>query len=270
LYDKIENNDYKVQRAILSKGDYLIEASSYRYNFISSKKVKNYERDFSWKRLLRVDLKEDEKWRERREYVKNLLDDIDYNAENLVESLTNIYKKSIVTDWRKYFIENPELIRYCGQGYITKYSDNKILLLGSSQLNHYHKELYSYLLALKCNNNNVDFTPFKYCDSIEVKSSWENSFTLFSGYNTNEIDFQIEVYYDDNAKEFLPYPYQIRCCTKNNIEFDDYPENIKEVFNSFTMEQKFEDYWYGYWLSFETEEKTISGIKEICVELEKL
>jgi hypothetical protein len=266
MYDTKSNTEFIVQRAILSKGDYLISASSNRFNFISSKSVKNYERDFSWKRLLRVDLKEDKVWKSKRECVKNVFDDITFEAENVVDSLTKIHEKSTVTDWRKYFIENPELIRYCGQGYINKETDNDIILLGSSQLNHYHLELFSSVLSLNSNKFIADFLPFKECSSVPVKSSWEHSFALFSGYIVNRDEFRIEVYYD-HKKEFLPNSYQIRFYTQNNIQFDKYPQFIKEIAAKLDMIPKDEDHWYGYWQSFETEEKAIIGIKEICSKL---
>ena len=263
MYDTKRNADFIVQRAILSKGDYLISASSNRFNFISSKSVKNYERDFSWKRLLRVDLKEDKEWKSKRECVKNVFDDIDFEAENVVDSLTKIHEKSTVIDWRKHFIEKPELIRYCDQGYINKDTDDNIILLGSSQLNHYHLELFSYVLSLNSNKFLADFSPFKECISVPVKSSWEHSFALFSGSIVNSHEFRIEVYYD-YEKEFLPNPYQIRFYTKDNIQFDKYPQLIKEIAAKLDMIQKDEDHWYGYWQSFKTEEEAIMGIKEIC------
>lgn len=128
-------------RALLCKGDYLLRSSRNLSFLIDS------HRDISWKRLLRDN-------NEKREYVKELLDDID--IKNIVYSLQRVIDKSTVTDWRKYFIEVPAVIQGCGKDrFIRKESDNDILLLNSSTTAGYCKEYYTYALYCKLKKNNV-------------------------------------------------------------------------------------------------------------------
>jgi len=64
--------------------------------------------------------------------VKAVFDDALFDENNLFKSLEKICKTT-VKDWRRYFIENPELIRYCEQGFIRFESGVKILLFRASQ-----------------------------------------------------------------------------------------------------------------------------------------
>src|SRR5690606_35422883 len=54
---------------------------------------------------------------------------------------------SSVNDWRRLLLEYPEELQYCSQGLI-KYNEggNYIRLLGSSQINHNHRELRTSIL----------------------------------------------------------------------------------------------------------------------------
>lgn len=122
-------------RALLCKGDYLLRSSRNLSFLIDS------HRDISWKRLLRDN-------NEKRDYVKELLDDID--IKNIYKCLENIINKSTVSDWRRYFIKIPSVIQGCGAGrYIRKESDNDILLLNSSTTSGYNNEYYTYALYFK-------------------------------------------------------------------------------------------------------------------------
>ena len=52
---RYNDKNYCFERAVLAQGNYLMEASNYRYNLLSTETVaKNVKRDYSWKRLLRI------------------------------------------------------------------------------------------------------------------------------------------------------------------------------------------------------------------------
>ena len=158
----VQNENFLWERAVLSKGDYLIPVKPYRKNLLSTNRN---IRDYRWKRLFRLppmgtNEQEYKEWKDRRYFVKDVFDDPDFKGEKFTESLKKICTTT-PNDWRKYFIENPELIRYCQQGFIRFETESKILLFKESQMNHYHREMYSYVLFLKRFNQKDIFLPFK-------------------------------------------------------------------------------------------------------------
>jgi hypothetical protein len=152
-----------LERALLTKGCYLKMATASRRNFCNDP----FDRDYSWKAMLVYDPNE------QRQHLKNIdsinifkqvLDDLD--ADNLVDSLNGIIKRSQNNQsYISLLISNPKLIQYCDQGFITMYNDNQVYLLGQSQLNHYHVELWTYDLFVNIKASNY---PSK--DRIEYRS----------------------------------------------------------------------------------------------------
>lgn len=262
IRDGKQNSNFILERAILSKGNYLIPASNNRYNFSSSRKVKNYERDFSWKKLLR-------ELNSKRSYIKEVLDDPDFDVNIIEASLGKIIEKNKVTDWRKYFIEKPELIRYCNQGFIHINSEYNIILLKESQLNHYHSDLFSFVLSENCKENLADFKPFEKCKCHEVKSGEDYSYAIFTGCNIDNKDFCIEVYYELYNTGLLQYKYEVRIFSKDIDNITNYDENIRQLLEGLEFEWK-ENEWFGFWLSFKQESEAVLKIKEFCARLNTL
>jgi hypothetical protein len=226
LTESNTNKDYVLERSLLTKGDYLIPASSQRRNFSSSKNVSNYVRDFSWKRLLRI-VNDDPSinWKEKRNFVKQTLDDKRFDKTNVIDSLEEIIIDG-ASDWRNYFIRNFELIKYCSQGFIGYYShlENEIELYGASQLNHYHIDMYVYNFYLTYIKNNIaKYGPFtEHCPSL-VKTSYDNSCAYL--YNWIHIDKYYEIGLYRNKTEFN---MKFKCSNFNLIE-KDFEKAIKDI-----------------------------------------
>ncbi|MCX7955447.1 MAG: DUF262 domain-containing protein [Bacteroidales bacterium] len=160
-YENRKNNEnYIFERAVLVKGDYLTEASSFRKNLLSSNVVwYHIKRDHSWKRLLRVE--DNIQMKNKRLFVKEVFDDIisfskenslDISkVENVKKALENIInkRKDKLEDWRDYFINNAELISFCKYGFIRFESKDNIRLYCASQSNQYHAELYTSYFFIK-------------------------------------------------------------------------------------------------------------------------
>lgn len=260
--------DFLWERAVLTKGNYLIQAKSSRRNFLSTEHNK---RDFSWKRLLRLPPKgsEDEKeWQERRSFVKEVFDDERYDSNKLQISLAKICK-SQSDDWRKYFINNPELIRYCKQGFIRFISESDILLYRASQLNHYHREMYSYDFFLKeLANNKDDYKPFSNICHREVKGGDNLSCAELDGWTYNRRRFKIEVCYTHSTNPFEISFYK----TKGGKGIEEYSDELKQILKSlkFKWYDEDDDDWKGYWMSKKTERSAAKVIKNFCDELMKL
>lgn len=188
------NNDLW-RRALLCKGDYLLK-SGRNLSFLIDK-----HRDISWKRLLRDN-------NIKRDYVKELLDDID--IQKIDYSLQKVIDNSNVSDWRKYFIKYPNLIeKGCGEKkFIRMNSHNDVLLLNSSTTAGYCREYYTYALYFELKKNNkmlqyveergvdgdrhIKFT--KYDITIRYKSvngKW--SYEVEEGQNKKYFDTQDDV-----------------------------------------------------------------------------
>jgi len=263
--------DYLWERAVLSKGDYLIPASAYRYNLLST--TKNM-RGFSWKRLLRLPqagAQEPEVWQERRSFVKEVFDDTLFDCVNLRESLTEICK-TLPGDWRDYFIVNPEFYQYSEQGFIRFEEDEEgdefeILLFKHSQQNHYHREMYSYDFFLNDLSDSNIYKPFTGCEHYEVRSSEEESCVLIDGWVFNRKSFAIDIYYNTDLVS-LKHPYAV-CFYKDKAnERDNYPDEICDILETHGFVWKSE--FPGFCKSASKKSKAKKLLQNLCADLNNL
>lgn len=263
------NKDFLFERAVLSKGDYLLSESSFRYNFCSVN-----SRDYGWKRFLRLP-REDantelfDHWKERIDYVKEVFDDPDFNHSEFIDSLKKIIR-SLPGDWRDYFITNPDLIRYCSQGFIRFGNDegSDILLFNASQRNHLHREMYTYNLFLKYLNGKSDFSPFKIAEHMQAKGSEEESHLKLHNWCHDRIYFELRVYFNPEDTSFK-HPFYIAFAkSKGSQNKGDFPENIQLILQN--KGYSWDDKQYLYIASAKNEQKTIQMIKDLCLELDTL
>jgi hypothetical protein len=231
--NRINDDDYIFERAVLTKGNYLTAASQNRRNLLSTSQVKNnIKRDHSWKRLLRISDKEwiktdkenyDDEWVKRRLYVKQVYDDL-LNEKTLMQIC-----ETSTNDLRDYFIKCPSLISYCKQGFIRFENEHNLLLYGQSQSNHMHVEMYTYYLWKKhIEPNKESYMPFKNIYYKEVKSIDDEAFIVFNEFIHNRINYEINIYYDNN--DDLSYPYEIKFLKSKGDNFPKkYEDSVKKV-----------------------------------------
>ncbi len=174
-------NDFLFERALLCKGDYLLRKGR-NYSFII-----DFDRDIGWKRLLRDN-------NDNRNYVKELFDSI--VISQIETDLQKVVAESIVADWRKYFIEYPEIINVCGSSKFIRWeSANDILLLERTQTNGYHREYYSYALCIRLKkmgnqlryhgDNSVDYIKYiKRINDHDIKIYYNNKGQYVVEYNS--------------------------------------------------------------------------------------
>lgn len=217
VFDKNGNatiQDYLWERSVLSKGNYLIDTTAWRLNFLNKNTREN-----SWKRLLRLPTKgtnvtEENKWKIRRSFVKDVFDDNRFDINDLQESLKEICK-SIPLDWRKYFVESPELIKYCQQGFIRYVSDDDILLYNASQSNHKHMEVRAIKFYLDCLKDSA-FLPFVRKRPCEAKG--------INGKSCSVID---EWHYKPNNAN---YALDFRYILNDNFEIRFFDRNVPQTY----------------------------------------
>jgi hypothetical protein len=263
IYDTDANKDYLLERSLLTKGDYLISASNDRYNFCSSKNVSNYQRDYSWKRLLRFTAVDpDDYWKKGRCYVKYLIDDNRFNENLVVESL-QIISNDLPDDWRRYFIKNLKLLAYCSQGFI-KFSDNGFIeLYSQAQANHKHIDMYLYNFYLEnLVGELIRFKPFLKVDKGEVKNNDDYSYIVFYDWFYKKKNYELKIYRLEN--EFVAEFGK----AKGNRSQIEISEEIRSVLegNGFVWDEE----QTVYSKSCPNEDTLLSLIHEICADFNSL
>lgn len=147
LFDEAGQKDSEVTskfllvRAMLSKGDYMPNLSADRKNFYNDPG----HRDYSWKALFRIN---DSTHIDALNILKQILDDDNFNAANVSESLKVIINKRKRKDiplWRRLLTSDygVQILSHSRQGFIA-FADGKIqnaLIYGSSKRSGYHSEL---------------------------------------------------------------------------------------------------------------------------------
>lgn len=165
-----------LSRALLTFGEYLLR-SGYNRSFL----IEGFDRDISWKRFL------------RNKNVTYLLELFKHISPKTVEQdLVKLTDQHTVTDWRKYFIDYPEIIaECCGNRRFIRFSDEKdILLLSTTMTNGYCKEYYSYAVYAELKKRGIS------CEYQESVGAFGEKYVELkqSGYTLNFVDGFFEIY----------------------------------------------------------------------------
>lgn len=173
---------YAMVKAMLAKGDYMPWLSSWRKNFYN----RPGHRDYSWKRLFRLD---DKPNMEAFKCLKEIINDPIYNIsteQRALESLNEIgneYQGD--SDWKRILLGKygTHIMRYSKQGFIA-FDNKNALIYHASQRNHYHSELWTlalyeklkHLYKLQLENGNMDIS------YSSVKSGEDYAYTKVNNY----------------------------------------------------------------------------------------
>lgn len=202
--NRTNDGGFRFERAVLFKGDYL-PSNNLHYNLLSSGTTKNnVKRDFSWKRLLRLD--KSDLATERRGFVKAVFDDPAFDSGRPNETLKAVFAgKSTGEQWRDYLIKYPSAIEYCGQGFISFFGDIKgcegVLPMCSSRLSGYHRELYTW--GLFCELRNTPSGPFNNgWGYAEQKVNDELPFLYADGFSVDGCNHWIAITAETNPEDW--------------------------------------------------------------------
>lgn len=202
--NRINDLNFRFERAVLFKGDYL-PSNNVHYNLLSTSTSKNnVKRDFTWKRLLRLDKENVET--EQRSFVKEVFDDPVFDRYHPNETLKEIFEgKSTGEQWRDYLIKYPSAIDYCRQGFISFFRDIKgcegILPMSSSRLSGYHIELYTW--GLFCELQHLPSGPFnKGWGYQEKKVNDELPFLYVDGFSVDRRNHWIAIIAETNPENW--------------------------------------------------------------------
>lgn len=132
---------YLLVRALLSKGNYMPILSADRRNIYNDPG----HRDYSWRALLRLGENTNES---AVKLIKEIIDDKDYDSNDVTQSLKNIIKHSLRRNmplWRRLLISQfgMDILSCSNQGFISfgDGSEKNVLIYGSSRRSGYHVEL---------------------------------------------------------------------------------------------------------------------------------
>lgn len=134
--------DYRWERALLAKGDYLLTRG------LNRSLLRNGQGEATWKRLLRGSLRSDDTIEQKRQYVREVFDEIDLE-KGVRHSLDLVLASaSALEPWRRAAIEQSEVIEYCWGRNIRWHSDGNIYLMRRIQMNGEHAELFTFHLKV--------------------------------------------------------------------------------------------------------------------------
>lgn len=204
-----ESQDFLFQRALLTKGDYLVSIGQNR-TFCLFDEALRTKLD-NWRKVFNDN--------EKSLMLKRLLDDI--NVDSMKSDLSEVIRNHSVSDWRRLIIEHPDNIEYCKYRELRKYSDDKIYLLSKGQMNGRHKELFSWDL-FKRKFKDVKFTPFSKEPWYWQSTSWDEPCIVLEGYVYKENRFAIDIYYESEGKY---------CMTFYEWNDAEIPNQIEKIFN---------------------------------------
>ncbi len=177
--EEFQENRRLFQRALLSKGDYLVDIKSNKTfcNFEEALRTKND----NWRKVFND--------KDKTLFLQNLLDDI--NNENIDSELKAIIKNSKVTDWKQFFIGEPENLNSCDKFQI-RFENNNIYLLSKLIMRSWHSELFTFnLYQSKLENESINGYKFKYNGS---KSSEQPSIIC------SKNDSNLDIIFNENGK----------------------------------------------------------------------
>jgi len=129
-----ESRELLLERALLSRYDYLPGWSFSRYSFCLPGARSFRDRTDNWFRVVR-----DPRFHD----FLDLLGDGDARA-----ALEEMIATSQCVDWRRHVVKEPELIRYCASRFI-KRRNGRIYLISKLKASSRHVELYTYALYRK-------------------------------------------------------------------------------------------------------------------------
>ncbi|WP_158557155.1 DUF262 domain-containing protein [Mucilaginibacter conchicola] len=208
-------NKFRLQRALLTKGNFLIESGG-NISFCRSVRGTLRQREENWRRLFRNN--------EKNLYLKDLLDDD--------RALIDIINESPVTDWRRVFISAPKCIGYCNQRMIKVRNDSEVTLLSQSQMNHYHTDLYLYALWIMLEKSGtLHFSAFnEQIRHNDVKSSNEEPCLRLKSFSYGDSLYTVAVYSEGSKAEF-----SIEFYNQDQVDIHD---NIKTSLANLSFEEK--------------------------------
>ena len=271
-YDKRPREGYLLERAVLTKGDYVgLSDAKKRANLLSSaERGKNVYRDHSWRRMLRS---EDS---EARRLFKVLLDDDrlqpDGNVEDIKQSLRRIIEEDLPRlegeniSFRRALIKHPTIIGLSGCGFVQYNSTDEgegrysCRIVTKQYLLSFNYELQSYALYLERFDDNgmQAYKPFQKRD-YKYHTGCELPWIELTGFNYADVDCRAWIQHQ-NRKEGDVDVWTLGFDTESG-----------EQIISGKLFESLEDLRFSEGIrEFGTQEELIECLQELCKMLQEL
>ena len=189
-----ENHNFLFQRALLSKGNYLVKVDS-NYSFCNFEASLRAKRE-NWRKVFNNSKKS--------LILKALLDDI--KGDDILVELKRIVKNQNTNDWRDIIIKNPKCISYCSMRKIRFNDDDKIYLISKTQMNSRHAELFSYNLFQKVFEGN-EYKPFSSVLYYE-STSYKQPYIALDSFIYKKHEFYMNIQYAGGGNYNLIFSYR--------------------------------------------------------------
>lgn len=244
--DLLGSLNFEVQRALLTKGDYLIKSGGINRSFCYPNNGTLRVREENWRRFFRNS--------EKVLILKDLLDDERTFSEILADPQPK--DEDIGWAWRSYFVEYPAAILYCEQRLIRwEQEGNYIMLLGSSKMSGYHAELYSYCFYIKyLLEKEVKFHPFENVDYYNVKGRDDRPCAYLDQWSYRNLSFYIDISYSFELGKF-----ELLFSNRENVKC---PLKITAILESVGL--KSIDGKISYLLYSTSEDRINSTLRKLC------
>lgn len=259
--------NYCFERAVLTKGDYLLNwGSSEWWNILSTETVKkNVKRDYSWRRLLRIvetSKTADPDIIASQQYIKEIFDYIG-NQQNITEKLEELCKQyDEGFSWRYCLINCSQIIRYSSKGWL-HFSDQNdtILVLKEWYLNMYHVELFTYYLWLTEFEQHTDAFSGKDAFYCPQKNSETLPTIRINGFKHNHRKYYIEISANVADDDFKSYRIAFR---DNNISKFDYPQEIMDTLDSLKFRKSSDPENNSLVCNLKSPKSVFERVKDLC------
>ncbi|WP_075349673.1 DUF262 domain-containing protein [Algoriphagus marinus] len=256
------NQDFLWERAVLTKGNYLLSTTYNRLNFLQS--TVNI-RDNSWKRLLRLNPEsqsDDTLVSDKRNFVKDVFDDPRFDANDAWGSCNQIIKDE-ADNWRKYFITNPRLIRVCEHGFIRFDDDLNIKLQTKTKLTYYCElrtyNLYTLVIVDK------SFPPFNDSKYNWLYGNEEGICSIFFGpWTYQRKEYELRIYFESS------YGFGIQFTkSKGDRSESQYDDDLVKILKNQGYQFDLEE-WNSFYITDFTESGIVKKLNNLCLHLNKL
>lgn len=212
-YDKRPREGYLLERAVLTKGDYVgLSDDKKQANLLSTdKRQYNIYRDYSWRRMLRSENSE------ARRLFKVLLDDDrlqpDGNVEDIKQSLRRIIEEDLPRlegeniSFRQALIKHPQIIGDSEYGFVQRAYEEEgrhscRIIITKQQLSSYNCELQSYALYIEeFDEKDIQaYKPFKNVDYMCCRGN-ELPWIKLTGFSYSNVDYRAWIQHQINREK---------------------------------------------------------------------
>lgn len=271
-YDKRPREGYLLERAVLTKGDYVgLSDDKKQANLLSTdKRQYNIYRDYSWRRMLRSENSE------ARRLFKVLLDDDrlqpDGNVEDIKQSLRRIIEEDLPRlegeniSFRRVLIKYPQIIGDSEYGFVQRAYEEEgrhscRIIITKQQLSSYNCELQSYALYIEeFDEKDIQaYKPFKNVDYMCCRGN-ELPWIKLTGFSYSNVDCRAWIQHQINREKGYVDVW--------TLGFD--KESGKQIIRG-KLFKSLESLGFSKGIrEFNTQEKLIKCLQKLCKILQEL